>query len=192
MQVEYEATFCRIDKDDVRVRLKTAGARLVSPEFLMKRVVFNLPSGHEIAGGWVRVRQEDGRMTMSIKVVNGDRIQDQHETQVEVDDFGQAVNLLTELGCTQKAIQETKRERWLLDGVDIAIDEWPFLEPFVEVEGTSEAVVRSAVGKLGFDYASAQFCSVDTLYAEKYGIAERVVNMQTPKLVFGMQNPFVR
>lgn len=190
MKVEFEATFCRVDKDKVRSQLKKAGARLVSPEFLMRRVVFNMPTGHEVEGGWVRVRQEDGKTTMSLKVVNGDRIEDQYETQVTVDDFDQAVSLLKELGCTQRAYQETKREYWQLDGVDITIDEWPFLEPFVEVEGTSEASVREVSAKLGFDYTTAKFCAVGTLYAEKYGIPERVINKGTPKIVFDMQNPF--
>jgi hypothetical protein len=31
------------------------------------------------------------------------------------------------------------------------IDEWPFLEPFIEVEGGSELGVRQVSEKLGFD-----------------------------------------
>lgn len=51
MDIEYEATFENVDKDEMRTRLEKAGATLCRPEFLQKRVVFNLPSGHEINGG---------------------------------------------------------------------------------------------------------------------------------------------
>ena len=54
--IEYEAKFININKDSVRENLKLVGAELIKPEFLQKRVVFNLPTGHEIKGGWLRVR----------------------------------------------------------------------------------------------------------------------------------------
>ena len=40
MQVEYEATFADINKDEMRGRLREAGAKLVRPEFLQKRENF--------------------------------------------------------------------------------------------------------------------------------------------------------
>jgi hypothetical protein len=40
MNIEYEATFYPIDKDEMRGRLKKAGAKLIRPEFLQKRDVF--------------------------------------------------------------------------------------------------------------------------------------------------------
>ncbi len=191
MDIEYEATFENVDKDDVRSRLKAAGATLARPEFLQKRVVFNLPKGHEIPGGWLRVRNEGDKTTMSLKVVSGDRIEDQKEICLKVNDFDAAVQFLTLVGADRKAYQETRRELWSLDGVDVTIDEWPFLEPFVEVEGKSEAEVRTAAEKIGFDYAAALFCSVDTLYARKYGFEEDVFNNHSSLVVFDMDNPFV-
>lgn len=191
MDIEYEATFENVDKDDVRARLRAAGATLVRPEFMQKRVVFNLPKGHEIPGGWLRVRNEGDKTTMSLKVVNGDRIEDQKEICLKVDDFDAAVQFLAMVGADRKAYQETKRELWSLDGVDVTIDEWPFLEPFVEVEGKGEAEVRAVSEKIGFDYATALFCSVDTLYARKYGFEEDVFNNHSSLVVFDMDNPFV-
>jgi len=198
MQIEYEATFTNIDKGDVRARLKHAGAILVSPEMLLKRVVFNLPKGHEIEGGWLRVRQQHDGVTVSLKVVNGSKIENQRETMLRVDNFEAAVSLLSDLGASKRADQESRREIWELSlaggagTVEICIDEWPFLESFVEVEGLSEAAVRAAATQLGFDYRVAKFCSVGTLYEEKYGVPEKVVNEQTPRLVFDMRNPFLK
>jgi adenylate cyclase class 2 len=124
--------------------------------------------------------------------VNGDRIEDQEEICLTVNDFDAAVEFLTCVGAERKAYQETKRELWSLGGADVTIDEWPFLEPFVEVEGASEAAVRAASERIGFDYATALFCSVDTLYARKYGFAEDVFNNHAELVVFDMENPFLK
>ena len=189
MTTEYEATFRNIDKDDIRTKLKAAGATLIKPEFMQKRAVFYMPEGHEIPGGWLRVRDEGDQITMSLKVVVDGRIEDQKEIMFKVDDFDEAKEFLTLLGCKYKAYQESKRELWKLDGAEVTIDEWPFLEPYVEVEAHSEQEVQSVSGKLGFDYSKAIFSAVDYLYHLEYGIDKSVVNA-TPKIVFDMENPF--
>ncbi len=192
MYIEFEATFTNIDKDNIRARLRKAGARLIKREFLQKRTVFNLPKDHEIKGGWLRVRDEGDKITMSLKIVDGNKIENQKETQLIVDNFENAVDILESIGCINKAYQETKRELWKLGGVEVTIDEWPFLEPFVEIEGKSEKEVKMAAEKLGFDYSKAKFCSVDTLYSEKYGFPEDHFNNHSPKIVFDMENPFLK
>ncbi len=191
MYIEYEATFTDISKDEIRERLHSLGAKLIRPEFLQKRVVFNLPSGHEIEGGWVRVRDEGDKITMSLKIVNGKEITDQKEICLEVSDLKQAVEMMKMIGCQEKAFQESKRELWNMDGTEITIDEWPFLEPFVEVEGSSEEVVKNVSDRLGFDWKKAKFCAVGTLYSEKYSIPESVINRETPLITFDIQNPFI-
>lgn len=191
MNIEYEATFQNIDKDEVRQKLKQVGAELLRPEFMQTRSTFNPPSGYDLKGGWLRVRNEGDKITLSLKVVDGDKIENQKEICLKVDDFEEAVKLLKAIGCAEKAFQETKRELWLLDGVEVTIDEWPFLEPFVEVEGASEEEVKSASIKLGFEYQDAVFCSVDSQYSKKYDLSEDIINNETPKILFDMENPFV-
>ena len=191
MEIEYEATFINVDKDEVRAKLKDIDAKLVKSEFLQKRVVFNLPKDNEIKGGWMRVRDEGDKITMSLKIVDGDKIHDQKEICLKIDNFDNAVQLLEMLGCQKKAYQESKRELWLISDVEVTIDEWPFLEPFVEVEGKSEEIVKIVSEKLGFDYSQAWFCPIGTIYSKKYNIPEDVINNQTPKIVFGDKNPFV-
>jgi len=136
------------------------------------------------------VRDEGNRITMSLKVVDGDKIHNQKEAMLEVDNFEEARKFLFGIGCKEKAYQESKRELWKLDGAEITIDEWPFLEPFVEVESESEEQVRAVSEKIGFDYSKAKFCAVDTLYNEKYGVSIDRINTHTPKILFKMKNPF--
>ena len=190
MDIEYEATFIDIDKNEARAKLKKTGAKLIWPESLRKRNVFYLPKGCEIKNGWIRVRNEGVKITITLKVIGGTRIQDTKEINLEVDDFLKANQLLVALGCKKKAYQENKRELWNLDGVEITIDEWPFLDPILEVEGKSEKAVKSACKKLELDYSRALFCAIGTIYSKKYGISEYVINNKTPKIIFKMKNPF--
>lgn len=191
MDIEYEATFPNIDKNAIRNALKKIGAKRVHPEFLQKRVVFYLPKGHEIEGGWVRVRQEYDKITTSLKIVNGEKITDQKEACVTVNDFDQAVALLEGVGCIKKSYQENKREKWSYDEVEITINEWPFLESFVEVEGKSEDAVEKVSSLLCFDYAQAVFGSTDVLICKKYNVSPDKVNNHTPLIVFGGKNPYL-
>jgi adenylate cyclase, class 2 len=190
MNIEYEATFTNINKEKIREILKEKGGELIRPEFLQKRVVFNLPEERKIEGGWIRVRDEGDKITVSLKIVNGDKIEDQKEICLEVNKFEEAEELLIFLGCIKKAYQESKRELWKIDDVEITIDEWPFLEPFVEIEGDSEEKVKAVSEKLGFQYEDALFCSVDLLYSKKYNISKEMINNKTPKIIFNMENPF--
>ena len=192
MKIEYEATFTNIDKQDIRERLKKIKGKLIRPEFLQKRIVFNLPQEYKIKGGWVRVRDEGDKITMSLKVVDGTGIESQREICLKIDNLEKAYAFLTILGCEKKAYQENKRELWKIAGVEVTIDEWPFLEPFVEIEGNSEESVKNVAKKLGFDYKKALFCSIDTLYSNKYNLSEDIINNQTPKIVFEMENPFIK
>jgi adenylate cyclase class 2 len=190
MQIEYEATFLNVDKEAVRNNFKKAGAKLIKPEVFMHRYTFTLPKNNEIAGSWLRVRDEGGKITMSIKIVDGEKIGNQKEICLTVDDMKQAVDFLGIIGCRQKSYQETKRETWELDGVVITIDTWPFLETFVEVEGQSEKAVKSVSEKIGFDYAQAKFCAVGSLYQDKYKIPQDIINNHTPEITFA-KNPFI-
>jgi adenylate cyclase class 2 len=189
MYIEYEAKFTNINKDDIRAQLTKIGATLVRPEYLQRRIPFHLPKEMRSPDTWVRVRDEGNKVTMSLKQVDGDKIENQKEILLEVSDFGNAVALLEAIGCEPKSYQENKRELWTLDTIEITIDEWPFLEPFVEVEGHSEQDVQQVSEKLGFDYSTAVFGAVGKLYHLKYGISDDQIN-QAEKILFDMKNPF--
>lgn len=185
MQTEFEATFLSVDKEEIRGRLKKLGAKLIYPEYLMKRVVFNPPIVEH--GVWLRVRQEAEKITMSIKKVLGDKISDQKEVQLTIDNFENGVAFLTAMGAPRKSYQETKRELWILDGVEITIDTWPGLNPLVEIEGVSEEIVKLISEKMGFDYSKAYFGAVDGVYVKELGMVKGVINNHTPEITF--ENP---
>lgn len=189
MEIEYEAKFLEIDKDEVRARLKAAGASLERPEFAQRRWVFDLPAEKHDKYSFARVRDEGGIMTLTLKKYTGADIDHPKESEIVVSNFDTAVEILSEIGCTPRSYQENKRELWYLDDAMITIDSWPFLAPFVEVEGITEEVVRDISIKAGFEWSSALFCGVSKLYKMKYGDEWNIREM--PKLTFDMPNPFV-
>lgn len=191
MDTEFEATFTNIDKNEIRKLLTSIGAKLVRDEYLQRRIVLNLPKGHEIEGGWLRIRDEGDKVTLTLKVVNGNKIEGQKEVCIKIDNFEKAERLLSLIGCKKRAYQESKRELWQLGEVEITIDEWPFLEPYIEIEGQSKESVEEVAYKMGLDFSKALFCSIDRLYALRYNISVDVINNQIPELKFNGNNPFL-
>jgi len=192
MEIEYEAKFTNINKDNFRQKLKSVGAVLTKPETIYKRTVFFPPKDHNIFGSWVRVRDEGDKITMSYKVTTNGNIETQKEIMLIVDDYDNACQFLLNLGCKEKAYQETKREIWDLNGVEITIDEWPHIEPYTEIEGKNEEVVKQTAKILGFDYSQAIFGAVDQIISKKYKISESVINDKIKRIVFGEENPFLK
>jgi adenylate cyclase, class 2 len=182
MDVEFEATFIDVDVDLIRKRLKKLGAKRLKPETLMRRIVFVPPK--TIKGGWMRVRDEGDKITLSLKQVTGKRMEDQKEICLVIHDFDSGVRLLEAVGAKRKAYQETKRELWICKNVEITIDTWPGLEPFIEVEGKSEKAVKTVVSDLNLDYKDALFGAVDLVYEKKLGIPPDWINQKTPEITF--------
>ena len=185
MNNEIEAQFLDINKNEIRKKLKQIGAKLVKPEVLMRRIVFDV-GPHQFA----RVRDEGDKIVMTYKNVSDDKsIMGTKEVNVVVDSYENAILLLKSCGLEEKAEQESLREVWILGEVEICIAEWPWLPPFVEVEGPSEESVWDAAEKLGFKKSDAKFGSVDTTYQHYYGINPDIVNLHTPKILFDMEPP---
>ncbi len=186
MDTEIEAQFLDIDKENLRAKLKEVGAKLVKPEVLMRRIVFDL-GPHEFA----RVRDEGGgKIVMTYKNVADDKsILGTKEVNVLADDYENAILLLKSCGLKPKAEQESYRETWEYDDVEICIDTWPWLPTFAEVEGPSEKAVWDTARKLGLSRDEAKFGSVDTTYQHYYGVEPDIVNRHTPKILFEMEPP---
>ena len=168
MKNENEAQFLDIDKNAIRKKLKAIGATLIKPEVLMRRVVF-YTGEHSFA----RVRDEGNKIVMTYKNVSDDHsILGTKEVNIEVNNYDDAILFMQGCGLKIKAHQETKREIWTYDNVEICIDTWPWLAQ-----------------KLGFTKADAKYGSVDTTYQSYYGVDTDTVNLHTPEILFDMEPP---
>ncbi|MBR0134044.1 class IV adenylate cyclase [Candidatus Saccharibacteria bacterium] len=185
MKNEIEAQFLDIDKDEIREKLKKAGAELEKAEVLMKRTVF-YTGEHSFA----RVRDEGDKIVMTYKNVSDDHsILGTKEVNLTVNDYDDAILFLKGCGLPAKAVQETKREIWKLGKVEITIDTWPWIPTFMEIEGPSEDEVWQTAKILGYTKAQAKYGSVDTTYQHYYSVDTEIINQHTPQITFDMTPP---
>lgn len=177
MQTEIEAKWLDIDLELMRGKLNDIGATLINPERLMTRSVFDFPDKRlGKIGGWVRVRNEGDKTTLSYKQHNARTLHGTKEISVIVDDFDATCDFLTTIGLVSKSFQETKRESWKMGDVEIELDTWPWIPSFLEIEATSESSLRSVVEKLGLDYDKALYGSVEPVYQTIYNVTEDEIN----------------
>lgn len=164
---EIEAKFAGIDVADCRTRLAAAGFECVREWSLMRRYTFFLTELNPSPAKWARVRDNgDGKITMAFKHEHDNTdIHGTEEVEVVVSSFDDAALLLQKLGFENRSYQESYRETWLKDGVEVTLNQWPALPAFAEVEADSEKAVQQACTALGFDYSDAVFGGVGRLYS---------------------------
>ncbi len=178
MKKEVEAKFLSVNKDLLRVKLKSKGFDLKTPDYMMRRKTFDFSRIAPGRNKWGRVRQESDKVTMTIKEVRGLGINDTYEVELIVNDFDTAASFLEACGAPVKAFQENMREVWVRDGVEVMIDTWPGLNPFVEIEGSNEKIVQEISSELGFEFRKAVFGSIDLIYEKEIGIpAETIIRL---------------
>lgn len=187
MDVEIEAKFTKVNHDTLREKLKNIGGTCERPLTLMKRVVYH-PNDDSL-DAYFRVRDEGDRVTMTYKQFDdASSIHGVKEIETVVGDYDATVAILDRTGMSRETYQETRREVWRLDDVEIMLDEWPWVEPFVEIEGPTEEAVRAVSEKFGFDWSMAVYGGVASVYVEKYKNmgkdAHVIINRRTPVIRF--------
>lgn len=183
MKHEFEAKFLSIDTDATRHLLKNAGFDSRSPRFLMRRQTFDFPKVSHGISKFARVRQEAKGVTMTIKETRGTGIRDTLESELKVNDFDAACAFLDACGLIRASLQENYREEWVRDELYVTIDQWPGLNPFLEVEGPSEEAVRALCNELALDIATAVHGTIDLVYERELGIDRAQIN-RAPSISF--------
>lgn len=192
MQTEIEVKFLDVDHDVVRAKLKKIGATLERPMRLMRRVILDHPDGklEKTVDAFVRVRDEGHQTVMTYKQFAQElAIDSAKEIEIVVDNFEKAVALLVAAGLEVKSEQESKRENWQLGECEIVLDEWPWLKPYIEIEGPTQVHVRDIAEQLGFDWNQKVTGSVTAAYRAEYDIPRQVSVGTNPRIVFGGQMP---
>ena len=167
MKTEIEVKFLDVDFDVLREKLKLLGGACIQPMRLMRRTLIEPP---ELAArkAFIRVRDEGDKVTLTYKQFNEISLVGAQEIEVTVSSFEDTIELLAQAGLVHKALQESKRETWHLGDVEVVLDEWPWLKPYIEIEGLSEEAVKTAAAQLGFDWDDAVFGKVTSAYQVQY------------------------
>ena len=167
MEKEIEVKFLDIDVSDIRKKLASVGGTCQQPMRDLRRVVIkNEATGRN---SYLRVRDEGDKTTLTYKVFESLSLHGANEIETTVGDFDTAVRILTAVGLKPESYQESRRETWKLDGAEVVIDEWPWLKPYIEIEGPSEEAVRDAAQALGFEWdGDACFGDIMVAYRAEY------------------------
>lgn len=193
MNTEIEAKFLHVKHDDVREKLKRIGFVCVAPMRLMRRAIIDYPDRRlqtQKPNSYIRVRDEGDRITLTYKKFDSLSIDGAKEIEVVTSSFNDTVRIFTAIGLAVGSLQESKRETWRRDMCEVVLDEWPWLDPYIEIEAASEEVVRSVAEELGFSWPEAVFGDVMVAYRDQYPhLTEQQTVGNVPEVLFDAPLP---
>ena len=86
------------------------------------------------------------------------------ELEIKVSDIETTNLILEKLGYKRRSIQENKRVRYILNDIEVDIDTWPGLNPYVEFEGENEDKIKEVFKILDLDYKDAITDNAQDIY----------------------------
>jgi adenylate cyclase class 2 len=170
MQTQNEAKFIDVDHEDIKKRLTAIMAKLVTPKRLMRSAVLDYPD-HELNrqhNGLVRLRDEGDSIKLTYKEVTEQQAGGIKQIDLAISSFEDGVELFEKLDLKVLSLQESKRETWQVENVYVRLEEWPWVNTYIEIEGPSEAKIRDVAARLGFKWSQAIFGSPTLVYAAEY------------------------
>lgn len=184
MKPEIEAKFLDIDPDSISSELKKLGASLVFSEHLVRQKVFDFPDFRlDKDFSWLRLREENGKVTLTLKKWQKEGIDGMGEIAFGVESFEEAERLLIAIGLCVKSSQMKKRELWKLGDTEFMIDTWPWIPAFLEIEGKTEEDVRAAADRLTLKWETAMFGGVARIYKHYFNIEYEEID-RCPEITF--------
>lgn len=192
MKTEIEAKFLNVDFDDIRQRLTELGAVCEQPMRLMQRALIQTEA--MIKDGrhsFMRLRDEGDKVTLTFKEFKDNSLTGASEHEIVVSDFDTTLAILEEGGLKHQSFQESKRETWRVgDDVEVVLDEWPWLNPYIEIEANSEELVKDMATRLGFSWDDAVFGSATEAFQIQYPNARNPRGLiHLPEVRFGAPLP---
>ena len=167
MKVEYEARVLDINKKNLEEKLVSLGAEKIA-DFDYRRKVYNFNPATR--NKWIRLRTDGNKTTLTIKEIKNYEIDGTLENEILVSDFEETDIMLNKLGYYSHSYQENKRTRYILGGVEIDIDTWPYIPTYVEIEGSSTEEVEDMIKKLGLENNRVTSLDVQGVFKEFYKI----------------------
>jgi predicted adenylyl cyclase CyaB len=163
--IEIEVKFRIADAGEFSERLRKAGAKLVKTGF-EKNITYDRNGELKERKELLRLRDYAGEVDITHKR----KVKSEHkdfkvreETVVNIESFDRGKKLLEMLGYEKAWIYEKKQKVFVLDGIEVFLDEMPLIGNFMEIEGEPGEIKRTAA-KLGLDMKDA----LATSYADEY------------------------
>ncbi len=168
MNIEYEIRVLEIDVEQITRQIKEIGATF-EKEMNYQRYVYDMIPEKE--DEWLRLRTDGKEITLTYKkITNEENIEGTEELEIEVDDFNKTNELLRVMGYKYNNYQENKRIRYRYKNVEIDIDSWPLIPPYLEIEGPSEQEVIEVLDLLNISKEKTTFLNCGSIYQQVYNI----------------------
>jgi len=171
MNTELEAKFLRVDHEVMRQKLKQAGFTCVTPMRLMRRAIIDYPDRRLQTGtpnSYIRVRDEGDKVTLTYKQFDSLSVDGAKEVEVVTSSFENTVKIFTLAGLQVVSVQESRRETWNGHDCEVVLDEWPWLDSYIEIEAVTESEIKEISARLGLDWTHAVFGDVMVAYRAQY------------------------
>jgi len=164
--IEYELRVLDIDKNGVEKMIKKLGGKLIAKQ-AFRRYVFDIVP--KTTGKWMRLRTDGTKTTLTLKVISSDQVDGTSEWEVEVDSFDKTYTILSGAGMIAKGYQENNRVEYELLGARVAIDSWPLIPTYLEIEAEDETTVKECAKAMGYSQADLTGINTQKIYTN-YGI----------------------
>lgn len=164
---ELEVKFYLSDRPALEERLRKMGAHLAQDRLHEVNLRFDTPHGELRRTAQVlRLRKDTAvRLTYKGAARERDGVQQRIEIELIVDDFKSCRLLLEALGYHVCLIYEKFRTTYLVDEVQVTLDELPYGD-FVEVEGPDAGRIRLVAERLGLRWQSRILMSYAALFEQ--------------------------
>ncbi len=172
---EFEVKFLDVEPDAIEKKILSLGGACEYDRVYTDKV-FDYPDLrlHE-QKAWIRLRDKGDKITLTYKqrFGSGEGGNDlgMQEVEVKVSDFDKTAEFLERIGLKQKFFEEKRCKHFMLDGVEVNIDTWPLIPPYIEIEGQNWETVQRTAEKLDFEWGKRVVLSKMQIYT-KYGINE--------------------
>lgn len=193
MRVQTEAKFLKVDVDEIRKRLTMIKAVIIEPMNLFELAIVSQKHAEKISSNsWIKLRTNPKHTTLSYKEKVDNQPGGILRTDIVIDSFDAALELLEKLGMFLKSFQESRREMWRVGDVEVSLNEWPWLTPYMKIVASEESAVRDVCARLGFEWSQAIFGDTTLAYVAEYPgirleLGENIAHM--PEVKFGMALP---
>ncbi|HDR7663284.1 Adenylate cyclase class IV, CYTH domain [Bacillus wiedmannii] len=125
---------------------------------------------------WIRLRRTGNVSTLTIKhIMDGglerDEIAIQQVTEIEMEipsiEVGNAI--LQQMGYAFRNFQEKRRISYIFGNLNIELDMWPMIPPYIEIEGNDKEEIIEMGKLLGYKTEDFLSCNTEEIF-KRYGL----------------------
>ena len=181
MNKEIEIKFLNINKNGLRELLRQKWYICHKEEFMMLRKTFH--NKNSSRNEWFRLRVIWEETTLTYKCIHNHSSEWIEEIETVVLDFENTAEILLKTWLTNSSTQENYREIWKKWKIEVCIETWPNIKPYVEIEAPSSEELFLTVEELWFRKEEWVYWWVEVIYELELWIPQKEF-IQIPEITF--------